>query len=309
MDQAYKTLLKKQGYHFVGEHSACKTCYYTANELKGGTPCYKHKFYGVESHRCIQMSVAVNFCNLDCVFCWRKRDNSAFGTVDDPIQVVNKSIEAHKQLLSGFGGHPDVTKERLAEGMEPRHFAISLNGENTAYPRLNEFLQEIEKKGHTSFLVTNGQFPKILNKLHPPTQLYLSLSAPNKELFFKIDKPLATDGWERILKSLDALKNMKDKTRTVIRITTVRGLNMSNPEEYGELIKRAEPKFVEVKGYSHLGAATERLMADNVPNHEEMRAFAKEIGKHSGYKIVDEQSESRALLLMQEDSDDRLLKF
>ncbi len=137
MDKTYRELLKKQGYQFIGEHSAVKTCMYTSKGMTGKGSCYKQKFYGIQSHRCVQMSLAVNFCNLDCSFCWRERSNSAFGKLDDPIELADKAVAAQRKLLSGFGSsNASVPKERLAESKEPLHFAISLNGENTVYPKL-----------------------------------------------------------------------------------------------------------------------------------------------------------------------------
>ena len=31
--------------------------------------CYKAQFYGIESHRCVQMTDLR--CNQQCLFCWR----------------------------------------------------------------------------------------------------------------------------------------------------------------------------------------------------------------------------------------------
>ena len=44
-------------------------------------------------------------------------------------------------------------------------FAISLTGEPTLYPKLPELIKEIHSRGKTSFLVTNGQHPEVLQKL------------------------------------------------------------------------------------------------------------------------------------------------
>ena len=35
-----------------------------------------------------------------------------------------------------------------------------------------------------------------------PTQLYISLDAPNKELWKQIDKSCVTDGWEKLMETL-----------------------------------------------------------------------------------------------------------
>ncbi len=313
MDSAYRKLLEKQGYRFIGEHSACKTCHYTASSIAGKGTCYKQKFYGIQSHRCVQMTVAANFCNMDCVFCWRKRNNSPFGKVDDPVGLVDQAVEAQMKALSGFGGNPQADRQKFVESKQPLHFAISLNGENTAYPKLGEFIAELNRRGYTSFLVTNGQLPEVLAKIPPPTQLYISVSAPNGELFKSVDKPMYRDGWQRLLKSLDILKRLREqgKTRTVIRLTLIKGLTML-PEyavQFAELIKRANPVFVECKSYMWVGTSKERLEKSNMASHNEIREFAKLVGNSSGYKLIDEQEESRVVLLMQQDSPKRFLKL
>lgn len=313
MDAAYKKLLEKQGYKFIGEHSACKTCHYTAAAIAGKGTCYKQKFYGIESHRCVQMTVAANFCNLDCVFCWRKRNNSAFGKVDDPVELVDHAVEAQIKALSGFGGNPAAIRHKFIESRKPLHFAISLNGENTAYPMLGEFIAELNRRGYTSFLVTNGQLPEVLGKIAtaPPTQLYISVSAPNEELFNSVDKPLYTDGWQRLLKSLDVLRQMREKgkTRTVIRLTLIKDITM-RPEfvkQFAEMIKRGDPMFLECKSYMWVGTSRERLEKDNMASHDEIRAFAAAVGRECGYNVVDEQEESKVVLMMQDGATERFL--
>ncbi len=313
MDSAYRKLLEKQGYKFIGEHSACKTCHYTASSIAGKATCYKQKFYGIQSHRCVQMTVAANFCNMDCVFCWRKRNNSPFGKVDDPVELVDRAVQAQMKALSGFGGNPHADRQKFVESKQPLHFAISLNGENTAYPKLGEFITELNRRGYTSFLVTNGQLPEVLAKIPPPTQLYISVSAPNEELFKSVDKPMYRDGWQRLLKSLDILKRLREqgKTRTVIRLTLIKGLTML-PEyagQFAELVKRANPMFIECKSYMWVGTSKERLEKGNMASHGEIREFAKLVGNSCGYKLVDEQEESRVVLLMQEDNPERFLKL
>lgn len=312
MDTAYKKLLEKQGYRFIGEHSACKTCHYTASSISGKGICYKQKFYGIQSHRCIQMTVAANFCNMDCIFCWRKRNNSPFGKIDDPEKLVDHAVQAQIKALSGFGGNPTAVRKKFVESKKPLHFAISLNGENTAYPKLGEFIAEISKRGYSSFLVTNGQLPEVLSKLHPPTQLYISISAPNEQLFKVIDKPMYKNGWQRLLKSLDVLKKLgqEGKTRTTLRLTLIKGVTMLPEfvEEFAQLIKRANPMFVEGKSYMWVGTSRERLEKSNMASHEEVRDFCTMVGKKSGYRVVDEQEESKVVLMMKKDSPSRFFK-
>ena len=70
MPETLKNKMQKQGYHFVGNHSAIKVCEYTANALRGRELCYKNKFYGINTARCMQTSLSIG-CDLSCRFCWR----------------------------------------------------------------------------------------------------------------------------------------------------------------------------------------------------------------------------------------------
>lgn len=46
--------LTKQGYKIIGTHSGVKLCRWTKSMLRGRGGCYKHTFYGIDSHRFIQ---------------------------------------------------------------------------------------------------------------------------------------------------------------------------------------------------------------------------------------------------------------
>lgn len=56
-------------------------------------------------------------------------------------------------------GVPGVSPDRLKEGMEARHCALSLVGEPIMYPEINKFVNLLHEKEISSFLVTNAQFP------------------------------------------------------------------------------------------------------------------------------------------------------
>ena len=62
--------LTKQGYRLVGTHSGVKLCRWTKSMLRGRGGCYKHTFYGIESHRCMETTPSLA-CANKCVFCWR----------------------------------------------------------------------------------------------------------------------------------------------------------------------------------------------------------------------------------------------
>jgi len=127
-----------------------------------------------------------------------------------------------------------------------------------------------------------------------PTQLYITLPAPDEKLYLKCCRPLIKNGWKKINESLKLLKKFK---RNVIRLTLVKDLNMVKPEEYAKLIKKYKPKFVEVKAYMWVGYSKKRLKLEDMPRRDDIREFAKKIAKYSGYKIIDEKKESRVVLL------------
>ena len=65
-----KQLMKKQGYRFVGNHSAVKICRWTKQSLRNEGVCYKEQFYGIKAHLCCQMTPWLG-CDNKCIHCWR----------------------------------------------------------------------------------------------------------------------------------------------------------------------------------------------------------------------------------------------
>lgn len=307
MDKKYKNLLIKQQYRFLAEHSTLKICAWTKKALQNKGVCYKQQFYGINCHQCAQMTPATNICNFNCIICWRKRHNEPFKTIDKPKDILDQIPLQQRKLLSGIGGSEKVNKKLWKESDNPKHIAISLTGEPTLYPKLNEFIKEAHKRKYTTFLVTNGSTPKVLENLELPTQLYISIDAPNEKLFKKIDKPMKKTAWKDLMKSLEILKNLK--TRTCLRITLVKKLNMLEPENYAKLITKSQPLFIEIKAYMLLGESRKKLEKENMPSHKEVKEFTKEICKHCNYKIIDEHIPSRVVLLMKKDLKNRIMKF
>ncbi len=299
--------LEKQQYRFSGRNTAVKICTWTKKSLLDEDVCYKQTFYGIQSHRCCQMSPSVNFCQNSCIFCWRSfTDTEGFQEIakdiaDDPEKIIDESILKQRELLSGFGGNKKVNREKLKEAQDPKHFAISLTGEPTLYPYLNEFIENLHKRGITTFVVTNGLRPEVLKKIKP-TQLYVSVDAPNEELYLKIDRPKVKDAWSIFNETLSVIAEKRDEgVRTCLRITLIKGINDVFPEQYAELIKKANPLFVEVKAYMHVGDSVKRLKKENMPLHEEVKEFSEKIAQFCDWKVVDEKKESRVVLLMKEE--------
>lgn len=299
VSEKVKKLLEKQGYRFVGSHSACKICEWTRKSITNEDFCYKQKFYGIKSHMCCQMTPSI-FCVNQCIFCWRdtslttKKD---FGKkVDEPGDIIQGCIEAQRKLLSGFGGNENTNIKKFKEAQNPKYFAISLTGEPTLYPKLDGLLSELKKQKKCSFLVTNGLFPKNLEKLENlPVQLYVSVDAPNKRIYDNVDKPLMKDSWKRFNQTLELLPNLK--TRRVLRLTLIKGLNMEDVEGYAKLIKKADPNFIEIKAYMFVGHSRQILNLSNMPLHEEVIEFSKKVSEATGLKIADEKENSRVVLL------------
>jgi tRNA wybutosine-synthesizing protein 1 len=297
-----KAKLENAGFRIIGNHSAIKTCEWTRKALRGKNFCYKQKFYGIRSHRCLQFTPSLQFCTHKCLFCWRDTSITSSrwkGFVDNPKFILEEAIKKHREVLQGFKGNPEVEPKRFEEALNPNQIAISLAGEPTMYPKLPELIDETKKMKMTSFLVTNGTFPNMLKKIlsHPPTQLYITLPAPDEKIYKKTCMPIIKNGWKRIGKSLSMLKEFRKKCKTVIRLTLVKDLNFIYPEKYAEIIEEANPEFVEVKSFMSVGFSRSRLPYSKMPLHEEIKRFSEEIEKHSNYKIVDEKKDSRVILL------------
>ncbi|SFC54742.1 tRNA wybutosine-synthesizing protein 1 [Halobiforma haloterrestris] len=280
-------------------HTAAQTCGWTANAMRGEGKCYKNIWYGIESHRCIQMTPVVK-CNERCVFCWRDHQGHAYELDDvewdDPEAVVDASLELQKKLLSGFGGNDEVPRERFEEAMEPRHVAISLDGEPTLYPYLPELIDAFHDRDITTFLVSNGTNPDVLRECDP-TQLYVSVDAPERHTFDEVVKAVEDDAWERLLETMDVLAE-KDETRTVLRTTLIKGENMHHPDWYAGFYGQADPDFVELKAYMHVGHSRGRLDRSSMPDHEEVAEFARSVGEYMpGFTEVKEVPPSRVALL------------
>lgn len=296
-----RSLLEKQGYGIIGEHSAVKVCHWTKEKLVHGRACYKAKFYGIASHRCLQMTPSVVWCEHRCLFCWRPMERMLgprmdLENYDEPSFIVEESVKQQRRLLSGYWGDKRVSTNRMREAYDPRHAAISLSGEPTTYPYIDELITEYHKRGFTTFLVTNGQNPDALENCNP-TQLYISLIAQNEELYRKINVPLYRDGWERLNRSLEVMAGKNKMCRRVLRITLVRGYNLEAPREFAELVLKADPDFVEPKGYVHVGYSRRRLTREHMPTYDEVMEFGKKLAEEIGYRISGSSKASKVVLL------------
>lgn len=305
MDELTRHMLEKTGYRFTGSASAVKPCEWCKKSIRGEGECYKYTFYNIKSWQCIQASLDVLKCTHKCTFCWRYLDKTSCDEVttdDDPKQIVDRSIEEHVKLLRGFGGFEGRNDTRYQESLSPKHFTLSLAGEALLYPRLGEIIDYVKEKGMTCFLVTNGTLPDklMLLKDHLPTQLYITLPAYDEVSYKQTCHPLIEDGWENIRESLRRLTEFE--CRKAVRLTLVKGLNMSHPEKYAEIIKDVDADFFEVKAYVWVSESRKRLGLEAMPTMDDIQEFSKELAQHAGLQIVDERPESRVVLLMRKDN-------
>ncbi|KRX98318.1 tRNA wybutosine-synthesizing protein 1 -like protein, partial [Trichinella pseudospiralis] len=295
-----KKSLTKQGYHLVGTHSGVKICRWTKSMLRGRGGCYKHTFYGINSHQCMEMTPSLA-CANKCVFCWRHHSNPV-GTewkwkTDSAEKILFDSLEGHKKMVRQFRGVPGVKDARFEESSTVRHCALSLVGEPIMYPHINELISKMHSLNISTFLVTNAQFPSAIENLIPVTQLYLSVDAASKESLKEIDRPLFRDFWQRLMNSIDILRDKKQ--RTVYRLTLVNQYNMNEVSQYASLIKRGQPDFVEVKGVTYCGdSKNSKITMANVPWHADVVDFVQQlVFQLDDYEIAAEHEHSNCVLI------------
>ena len=90
------------------------------------------------------------------------------------------------------------------------------------------------------------------------------------------------------------------ETRTVIRITLVRSHNFNHETiaQFSKLIPEANPHFIEIKSYMHVGMSTQRLERENMLEMEEVREFSEKLcEKLPGFNEMDESEISRIVVL------------
>lgn len=300
--------LTKQGYTVVGSHSGVKICRWTKSALRGRGSCYKYAFYGIKSHLCMETTPSLS-CSNKCVFCWRHGTNPVGTTwrwqVDQPDVIIEGALQGHYSKIKQMRGVPGVVAERFEEAFRVRHCALSLVGEPIFYPYINEFLGMLHEREISSFLVCNAQHPDQLRALHKVTQLYVSIDAPTKDELKKIDRPLYKDYWERLWSCLDILRTVQSHQRTVFRLTLVKGFNMTDVTGYADMVERAQPSLIEIKGATFCGSSSGNgnpLTMQNIPFYVECQNFVVSLNEELerrglGYGIAAEHAHSCCILV------------
>ena len=300
--------LKKAGYG-VSDHSTVELCHWTKKSFREGTSCYKHHFYGISTHRCMEFSPAGMHCQNRCVYCWRPMEfyesmRMEPDRVAEPEEILESLMAERRRLIMGHYGDPRSDRTKLDESLLPSHYAISLSGEPTMYPKLPQLIRYLRSLDATKsiFLVTNGQEPDMIRRLADedalPTQLYLSANAADYDSFMRINRPRYDDSWNRWSRTLKMIRHLN--TRTVLRVTLIRGHNTSGDaaDGFAGMFASAQPHFVEIKSYMHIGRSTNRLERENMLEMPEVRDFANRVASRcADLAIMDESHISRIVVL------------
>ncbi len=300
-----------EAHYGIALHAGVQICTWTKKALRKKGVCYKQRFYGIECHRCAQITPLLAWCDQNCIFCWRPSEWMEFEEikkedVEKPDKLIPLLVKERKRLISGLGGAEDVDKKLFDESYNyfPSHWAISLSGEPTLYPYLPELIKLLKEHPEVKsvFLVTNGQHPKMIERLKKedalPTQLYVSLAAWDENSYKVINKPKHENGWQKLMKTMSLLSSLD--CRTVIRLTLIKDVNTSEKaiSSFANIIANASPDFVEVKSYICIGKSREKLSLANMLSFNEVSEYAdKLLNLLSDYRIIDADPKSRIVLL------------
>jgi len=393
-----KTLYRIVG---VNKHSAIKPCHWLEQRLMTGRDnrnCYKGVF-GIQSHRCLQNTPSMPFCNHQCVFCWRDIELGTLGSEfivepDEPKELIDEMIRHHQDIIKNHlplrryldnyeimidithfmlfnpGKHtvtslsqelhissnkieravnllknqkfihshpsrlnhyvldadiscciasreeveklinltltdPDDIMTAHGEAMNPNHAAISLDGEVMLFPLMSDFVKEFKDRNMTTFIVTNGTLPNAIENLDTlPSQLYVTLPAPNEQIYKKTCRPMIKDGWNRVLDTMNLIESLD--CRTLIRLTAVKNLNINETliSEYAKIVEKANPNFFEIKGFTLQAKASlikERLksespLQDYFPDFNYLHEIALKFEEYSNFPIIYANETSRDIL-------------
>jgi tRNA wybutosine-synthesizing protein 1 len=188
-----------------------------------------------------------------------------------------------------------VVPERFQEALNPTHVGICLSGEPTLYPKISELIEQTHRLGMSTHLVTNGTVPDRLEAMSTlPSHLFVSLYAPDERTYLEACRPLVSDGWAKVNKTLRLLPTLP--CRSSVELTLVKGLNMIKPEGYARLIEVADPVTVHLKVMQRVGDSIGRVPETAVPTWEEVEEFAEQVSRETGYIVKDRISPYAILL-------------
>ncbi|GAH47895.1 unnamed protein product, partial [marine sediment metagenome] len=173
------------------------------------------------------------------------------------------------------------------------------------YPKIGGLVEEFRNHNMTSFIVTNGTLPERLESLNSlPSQLYITLPAPNETVYKKVCRPMIKNGWSKISGTLDLVESLS--CRSLVRLTAVKNLNISENyiKDYIKLIEKANPNFFEIKGFTLQAKAlmiNERLKSDKTlqyyfPEYEYLKELALKFEENGNFPLIYTNKASRDFL-------------
>ncbi len=227
--------------------------------------------------------------------------------LDRDISCCIDSREEIEKLMSRELTTPNEIMQAHGEAMNPNHAAISLDGEPLLYPFMSGLVEEFKKHGMTTFIVTNSTLPeKIENLDQLPSQLYFTLPAHNENVYKKICRPMIKNGWNNIMNTMDLIESLN--CRTLVRLTAVKDLNLNLNEklikDYVKIIKRANPNFLEIKGFTLQAKAlliNKRLKSNKAiqhyfPDYEYLERIAHKFEDLGNFPLIYKNKASRDFL-------------
>src|SRR5918992_929325 len=127
-----KTRLQKAKYG-VYNHSAVELCHWTKKSFAEEGNCYKHKFYGISTHQCMEMTPTAMNCENRCIYCWRPTEfydtlQMPEELVDEPDIIIEQLMAERKKLTNGQ--EPDMLKRLVVEDALPTQIYLSTNASN-----------------------------------------------------------------------------------------------------------------------------------------------------------------------------------
>jgi wyosine [tRNA(Phe)-imidazoG37] synthetase (radical SAM superfamily) len=235
-----------------------------------------------------------------------QKNNSVSGfELDDDVGCCIDTREELEVLINRALTTPDEIMQAHSEAMIPNHSAISLDGEPLLYPEMSDFVQEFKKQSMTTFIVTNGTLPERIKVLDPlPSQLYITLPAPNERIYKQVCRPMIKNGWNKILESLELMNTLS--CRTVVRLTAVKNINIGDQflKDYLDIIKKSNPNFLEIKGFTLQAKALsikDRLKSNKplqyyFPEYDYLEDLALKFQEISGFPLIYKNQASRDFL-------------
>ena len=281
----------------VGEHAMIALCPWTAHSISRNRPCYKQQFYGIPSHRCVQMSPWSLSCGHNCLHCWRPPCGSNKAQeILPPEPLANAIVREHLALVAGFEGSNVSDLTRAHEAKNPSNVAMSLTGEASRYPYLDELIEIFKCKGFSTILVTAGAEERsFANLVHLPSMLYLSVLAYDEKSYERLCRPIEST-WKDWVAFCAVFSQLH--TTRVLRVTLIKGLNDHDRamDGFSKIVGICRPKFIEVRSYAPVGRAA-LIGRENILPFENIVEFCQEFCHSIDYRIAGINMNSGVLLL------------